>query len=127
MNFHKCFPKEWGFSVRRKRTIGKEGDGNRTTKRYYVCHRADHLTYKDHSEIKREKERSSRRCNRGAQLGLEMQRYIRVFRLFTCDNFVYVILKLYIRIIVVAILLRSYYKIECGCDYCRSDFVEKLL
>ncbi|KAL4199376.1 hypothetical protein AMTRI_Chr03g50820 [Amborella trichopoda] len=38
------------------------------------------------------------------------------FWVFTCDNFVYVILELYIMIIVRAILLRSYYRVECGCE-----------
>ncbi|KAL4194957.1 hypothetical protein AMTRI_Chr05g62130 [Amborella trichopoda] len=105
-----------GFWVRPQRTIGKEGDGNETTRRYYVCHREGHLTNKYLSEIKRERDRSSRRCNCGVQLGREMLLYIRVFWAFTCDNFVYIILEWYIMIIVLSILLRSYYKIEFGCE-----------
>ncbi|KAL4192810.1 hypothetical protein AMTRI_Chr06g196140 [Amborella trichopoda] len=85
MNFYKCFPKAWGFSVLHQRTIRKEGDGNGTTKRFYVCDRAGHLTNKGHFEIKGERDRSSRRCNCRAQLGLEMLLYIRVFWALTCD------------------------------------------
>ncbi|KAL4179711.1 hypothetical protein AMTRI_Chr13g88640 [Amborella trichopoda] len=41
------FAKAWGFSLRLQQTIVKEGDGNGTTRRYYVCHRDGHLTNKE--------------------------------------------------------------------------------
>ncbi|KAL4181394.1 hypothetical protein AMTRI_Chr12g270970 [Amborella trichopoda] len=48
--FYKNFVKAWG-------------DSNRTTIRYYVFHGVGHLTNKEFSENKGERDRSSRRCN----------------------------------------------------------------
>ncbi|KAL4192759.1 hypothetical protein AMTRI_Chr06g173570 [Amborella trichopoda] len=64
--FYKSFAKAWGFSVRRQRTIGKEGDGNETTRRYYVFHRAGHLTNKEFFANKG----SSKRCNCGVHMSI---------------------------------------------------------
>ncbi|ERN03947.1 hypothetical protein AMTR_s00079p00050740 [Amborella trichopoda] len=68
--FYKSFAKAWGFSLRRQQTIGKEGDGNGTTRRYYVCHKDGHLTNKELFANKGERDRSSKRCNCGADMSI---------------------------------------------------------